>query len=485
MPIECVRQPRKKRRCSLTWWVIVPFLFGCDGGHALDTYLRERADTRNGRVVLEAQTNPAAAAAASLASTAKISDHEQSASQIGPASASSGNTAADNPEKTSSKDTNKPESTNKDKQKKPSKTQQQGPAKGHGVLLPRQKHSKKRSKAIHQQEPYICSQRPHQRRSEKKVSFASRTKDCSVDLMEFSPGLDSSKDSRVDAPVQQPRSQYKATKPVFKANEGIGSYWTFGQDSEIDRWGFDDLETASAVDINEIPVFRGRKGILKKKVGTLRATNDRVAFSRSGRPESHIPPPTIRDQRENHGYQRVSVYADSREETKRTRKATDPTWCCADEDESTTDYARARARNQAIIHDHRIDDALRQARYNAQRNSESPSSSPSPSRSMKGSNVWFRNGKTKPWSSSEPIVIFRPSNAAADEPDVVVRSEADLNALRRGYARGHNSLSCSLSPGQRWSSLQTHRSRGRAACDKPVYESEVSSDNEGDESDSS
>ena len=492
---------RRKTRHAPSWWS----LFSRDQHRQLQDEIRFYRDLESAlaekALVTKAQEKPPPSPNVSSPQIGGPTTNPEKST-----SAPLNNTLAEAAKETSSTISNSAADKNKKskrskKQDKPAKTERAHPERHKADQLPAEERIERKSnQPAHKQQPYEHDKSPPTPREARKVQFAIGTKKAASSPMAYSSSPNSSKDSYIDAPTTSSSTRAKGLKPILKGKgESSGFKEPAKKDTDIDFDDFwsDDSEGASAVDINEIPATIGLRGILKNRNPYARAIIYGANASRQSRP--HMPTGSQHKLTRGKAPQHSLTFQDREwakhssfgpatygrgdqvpSHTKRmssTRRQTDD----IHEHESTTDYVHQRPRSQAKAQDSRVKSALRQASYNKKLNSRSPSESPSTPRSPHARNERRRREDDYRRSSESvgPVFVFRPSDAAADEPDFIVSNQADLDAARRDYHRRQkSSTSASGSHRGRRIEAQTKRDRRRVPCYKDDPESETTSESE-------
>ncbi|KAL8829551.1 MAG: hypothetical protein Q9191_001955 [Dirinaria sp. TL-2023a] len=403
------------------------------------------------------------------------------------------------------------ESERNKKQDKPAKANRSNSDRDKPDQLPAEKRTERKSdEAAHKQQ---CSERNNNSPTTKgtrKVQFAVGTKKGASSSMAYSSSPNSSKDSYVDAPSTPRSTRATGPKPILKKRGSSGFKEPAKKDSvqpvvpdiDFDDFWSDDSDRASAVDVNEIPATVRPRGILKNRNPYARRSIDGVKSSQKSKlhgssvsqhksTRGRNPPHNLTFQdREQAKLSNSGPAAFGRGErlpsrTKRmssTRRQGDDVWHGVNEYESTTDYPHYRSRSQAKAQDVRVNHALRQASYNSKVNSRSPSDSTSTPRSSHGRNArpGLGDDYQRRSNSVGPVFVFRASDAAMDEPDLIVSNQADLDAARREYRR-HRKSSMSASGLHRGRHMETQakRDRRRVSYYKADAGSETRSESEG------
>ena len=281
--------------------------------------------------------------------------------------------------------------------------------------------------------------------------------------------------SKRDAGVSDSAFNHKLTKTAL-AELDFDDLWSDHSDGE-----------GSAIDINDVPSAaaprgsRGEpalRGILKTRgqsvprsrdhaYATARKQSNTAAQSRAKQTSPNPLTSTFKDleRAKRSGYDSATVHAIGRENhyrsssktrNQRQREASPRSWNVGSEFGSAVDYGRSRSKAREDAQDDRIDDALEQAWANSNLNKRTPSGLSSsrsevrPRSALKSTQHQTSTSAQSPSSNSErlwqsnssrpePILIFRPSDSKENEPDIIVHTQAELDAARRDYYRRRNS----------------------------------------------
>lgn len=191
------------------------------------------------------------------------------------------------------------------------------------------------------------------------------------------------------------------------------------------------------------------------------------------------------------GYHPEAVQAIGHENQHRTssksrrrhkRDASPHSWSVASEYGSTVDRGDRRSEAQAKAEDDRVDTALKQARSNGKLNRRTTtlsssgqgqfsSRSPLKSTQRQSSSSHSSNSERQGGTSSsrpEPVFIFRPSDSKENDPGIVVRTQAELDAARRDHHESRDSAS----------SLSQYTRKGRKSRRPAFTESSSQSDSD-------
>ena len=287
----------------------------------------------------------------------------------------------------------------------------------------------------------------------KRVHFTTDTKKEDGGSIASFPSPGSSNDSRTDPRPKDLRSG--ARGPIFSSKgkseakradpahvPGVSgeplAEFDFG-----DLWSDESDEGESAIDISDFASVAMReeqpalRGILKTRASIVPNTQNRAHQTR--RSQTNLA--------QSHAHQRrispERLTFTSRNLGRAKRSGYDPAFVHAIGRERSSAKAREQVKRgvRTDAEDYRVDMALEQAKSNGNWNKRasiitSSDGGPTRSRSPPMSTDSHTNSRRSRSSSRlEPIFVFRPSDCDANDPGIVVHTQAELDAARRDYDR--------------------------------------------------